>query len=442
MTQNLTAQLELLHELIGASIDVLKENSQELLGTPISLDGLKLHPVHQSINVDVRKALKTISSSSQMLRAVSDPHTCINDLFTGFHDGTSLLVAVKAGVAHVIGDKEMHIDEISKVTDIEADRLSRFLRNLCNNHVFKEVAPDVFANNSLSSVLLDKGKSAYIELCLSIVRRSSCKAWEALTYSEFKNSEAPNKTAFNIAYETPLKIFQYISEVEPEIGKLSKIGFASGTKVNTGEYLDLYPWARENGAKIVDVGGGVGGGTLPIVKAFPSLRLVVQDIPDSQPGFEKLWNDEYPSAIADGRVIFAGHDFFESQPEDADIYFMRHVIHDWPDAEALKILQNTAAKMKSSTKLLLCEHVVFPSYRKSTKDGIDEETDGFVAPRPLLANWGNTDTSRLDLQVLATLNARQRTKDQYVALLQKAELGVVRIWKNMGPLAIIESRKL
>ena len=81
---------------------------------------------------------------------------------------------------------------------------------------------------------------------------------------------------------------QYISEVEPEIGKLSKIGFASGTRVNTGEYLDVYPWARENGAKIVDVGGGVGGGTLPIVKAFPSLRMVVQDIPDSQPGFEKV----------------------------------------------------------------------------------------------------------------------------------------------------------
>lgn len=123
---------------------------------------------------------------------------------------------------------------------------------------------------------------------------------------------------------------------------------------------------------------------------------------------------------------------------------MRHVIHDWPDAESVKILANTAVKMTSSTKLLICEHVVFPSYRNesTTGSGSDPVKDDFTAPEPLLANWGAAHTSRLDLQVLACLNARQRTQAQYTQLLQQAGLQVVHFWRNMGPLVIIECRKL
>lgn len=82
------------------------------------------------------------------------------------------------------------------------------------------------------------------------------------------------------------------------------------------------------------------------------------------------------------------HDFFTPQTEEADIYFMRHVIHDWPDAESVKILANTAAKMTSSTKLLICEHVDLPSYRLSptSVSMAGSVEDEFAAPEPLLAN--------------------------------------------------------
>lgn len=353
----------------------------------------------------------------------------------------------------------MHVRDISSISGIEGDKLSRYLRNLCNSHVFRETAPDVFANNTLSSVLRDEGKSAYMAICLDIVRKSSVKAWEALTHPDFKNSDAPNKAPFNIAYNTPLKVFKYISEVEPEIGKRTKIGFASGTKVNEEEYLSLYPWSREKGKKVVDVGGGIGGGMFPVYKEFQDFRLVVQDIADSGPGFDtvshvkmlrkhpltherQLWNEEFPAAVADGRVSFQAYDFFQPQPEAADIYFMRYIIHDWPDAEAVKILLNTASKMTQSTRLLICEQIIFPIYRLPSI-GTSSKSDEFNldAPEPLPANWGNADTSRLDLQVLATLNARERTQGQYVALLQQSGLEVVKFWRNLGPMTIIETRK-
>lgn len=145
--------------------------------------------------------------------------------------------------------------------------------------------------------------------------------------------------------------------------------------------------------------------------------------------------------LASGRTSFRAHDFFEPQPEkEADIYFLQHVIHDWPDDDAIKILSRLADAMSSTSKLLICEHVVFPTYRAphSKIDGFQVEHDDFTAPQPLLANWGAAPTSRLDLQVLTCLNAKQRTEQDFRALVRDAGLAVVRVWRNMGNEAIIQ----
>jgi hypothetical protein len=52
----------------------------------------------------------------------------------------------------------MHVDEIAAPTKVNAAKLARVLRVLATKHIFKEVAPDTFANNRLSS-MLDTGKS-------------------------------------------------------------------------------------------------------------------------------------------------------------------------------------------------------------------------------------------------------------------------------------------
>jgi len=182
----------------------------------------------------------------------------------------------------------MHINDVATKADIESDKLARYMRNLCNSHVFREVSPDIFANTSLSGLLREEGKRAHVAHCLDLVRKSSCRAWDALTLPEFRNSDAPDKTAFNLAYDTKLKIFQYLSDVEPAIGERTKVAFARGTKANDGEFLGVYPWAMEGSAKIVDIGGGVGGGTMPVIKAFENLKLVVQDLPDTRPNFDRV----------------------------------------------------------------------------------------------------------------------------------------------------------
>ena len=90
--KSLLTPLEQLRDLINASIAVLQNNEKDLRETPLSLSILELHPVHQSTSHEVRKALKTISSSSQMLRALTDPHTFLNDVYMGVRKDSLLAI--------------------------------------------------------------------------------------------------------------------------------------------------------------------------------------------------------------------------------------------------------------------------------------------------------------------------------------------------------------
>ena len=145
---------------------------------------------------------------------------------------------------------------------------------------------------------------ADISLSANEYRVSSCRTWDALTLPDYKDATAANKAPFNIEYDTNLDYFQYVSSERQDIGNRAKKAMA-GKGFNLGQYLNrklsspiyihgqaenplVYPWASEKNAHIVDVGGGIGSATLPILRAFSDLRLTVQDLPDSAPEFQEV----------------------------------------------------------------------------------------------------------------------------------------------------------
>lgn len=125
---------------------------------------------------------------------------------------------------------------------------------------------------------------------------------------EYKNSTATTKAPFNIAYGTTLDYFRYTTCVRPEMAKRTQQAMG-GKAFNLEQYLSrkqiphncerkmltelVYPWAREHGAHLVDVGGAIGAATLPLLRAFPGLSLTVQDQPTSEPLFEKVIRNRY-----------------------------------------------------------------------------------------------------------------------------------------------------
>jgi hypothetical protein len=197
---------------------------------------------------------------------------------------------------------------------------------------------------------------------------------------------------------------------------------------------------------VVDVGGGIGASTLPLAKAFLHLRYTIQDREAVIPEAEKVrrpfndscpltdigactlqvleprtcrcnhrWRSHYPKSLSslsmllhlltlvDAIVIV--HDFFGTQPiKNAKIFFLRFVLHDWPDVKAREILKQLRASASSNTKLLLLETIT--PYACPSSDVFVGIPGAEVppAPAPLIPNLGVASAFAFisDMQVCMT----------------------------------------
>ena len=120
------------------------------------------------------------------------------------------------------------------------------------------------------------------------------------------------------------------------------------------------------------------------------LKCVVQDLPQLEGGFNAVVPDDLKP-----RVTFQVHDFFTPQPvKDADVYFFRLILHDWPDKYAIKILQNTVPAMKNGARVIVVD---------------------IVQPPPGGAPaWKERLGTTLDMQMMVALNSKERTQEEWV----------------------------
>ncbi|KAF2672737.1 S-adenosyl-L-methionine-dependent methyltransferase [Microthyrium microscopicum] len=181
---------------------------------------------------------------------------------------------------------------------------------------------------------------------------------------------------------------------------------------------NMYDWRALGAATLVDVGGSEGHISYELARAYPDMKFIVQDLPEVQASFDKA----RPSEL-DSRVSFTAHNFFKEQPvKGAEVYFMKHILHDWSDPWAAKIIQQLTAAMKPGSKLILCEGVLPPADK---------------APAPIVRLL-----SALDMQMLVALNAKERTVEDWQALLKLADERLVFKGVHQPPgvgFAIIEA---
>jgi SAM-dependent methyltransferase len=136
--------------------------------------------------------------------------------------------------------------------------------------------------------------------------------------------------------------------------------------------------------RIVDVGGGHGTMLRALLAGAPQARGVVLD----QPEVVAL-------APADGRIEFTAGDFLASVPAGGDVYVLSHVLHDWDDAAAHRILAACHRAAAGGARLLIVEGIL-----------ADE-------PGPLMPELMN-------LHLLVMSGGQERRRDEYRELLAAA----------------------
>lgn len=164
---------------------------------------------------------------------------------------------------------------------------------------------------------------------------------------------------------------------------------------------------------LMDVGGGNGSMLTGVLQANPKLQGILFDLPHvvarARAGIEA-------AGVADRCRIMEGS-FFESIPEGADAYMMRHIIHDWNDERSVTILRNVGRAIRPGGKLLVIEGVVKP--------GNDESF-----------------TKLLDITMLTLPGGQERTEEEYRWLYEQTGFKLTRIVPTTGEVSIIEGEKV
>ncbi|KZT29636.1 S-adenosyl-L-methionine-dependent methyltransferase [Neolentinus lepideus HHB14362 ss-1] len=431
-------------DLISCAVkDVIKEYGSVGQSVP-ALDSVVTGPFdsQETTNLAITKAVRVIEGAcAQLCATVAWPaHAMENKAEAGF-TGACLRIAADAKISDYLLDKPagLHVSELSQKCGIESGRLARTLRLLASQHCYREVTPDVFANNRLSMKLVTKDPvSAYLQLTTNEGLKSVAYLYEAFKDPVYGGSYDIDKAPFSRVFGMPL--FTWIENTKNEHGEPMTETFAKcmeglGDINNRGIVAKVFPWSTlPVDTVICDVAGGSGHVSMLLLRQFPQIKAIIQDQPSVVKVAREYWKAKFPKAIEEDRISFEPINFFTESPvPGCDYYYVRQILHDWPDAECLNILGNIRRVMKPSSRLLIHEYICPP------QDWTTEHTTVERAPKPLLPNYGfgSSMVYGQDLRMLLTLNAKERSVQDFADLGKQAGLKLIKAY-DTGSTGLVE----
>ncbi|KAF7349730.1 hypothetical protein MSAN_01699800 [Mycena sanguinolenta] len=393
--------------------------------------------------------LNIMAAAAQLSATVASPAVSALNASQAFHISACLRVASEMNVVEVLreaGPAGLHANEIAAPSKTDPLLLARILRLLATHNIFREVTPNVFANNRISSVL-DKGKpskmlvenrderltgtsgfAAYVEVFAD--HNMKCVAMLADTMLHPKEGEL----GFNRAYRTTESFWDWLHRPENvyQMQRL-QIGMRGSTAVESTDAIHKgFNWSGlPTGSVLVDVGGGTGHVSLAIVQKYPGLCVIVQDLEDTIKDSKIYWKKNLPSHVESRMVDFQVHDFHTPQPvPNAAVFMLRNIVHNWSDERVVKILRHLRDAAQPTTKLLVIERILVSAARASHSG--EEAIPGSerpLAPAPLLANWGVGKASMyyLDVSMHCILGGVERTLEHFVEVFAKGGWKLVQV---------------
>ncbi len=308
------------------------------------------------------------------------------------------------GVADSIAaDGSASIDELAAAatTGCHPRALYRTMRYLASNGVFLELDSQRFGHTPLSLTL----RSDHPQSILPIVRLVQRLH---VAHPHFIHSLRTGESALTEAYGEPL--FSYLAK-HPDDAAIFDAGMPALHGNETGPMLDAYDFS--NVATLMDVGGG--GGTLiaATLQRHASMRGVLFDLDH----VVDRARTHLVQCGVDDRCDVVGGNFFESVPTGADAIVMRHIVHDYLDEDAVRILTNCHAALPNNGRILLVEAVIPP--------GND--------PSP---------SKVMDMAMMLYPGGMERTADEYATLFHASGFELAGVTPTSSMVSVIEGHPI
>jgi hypothetical protein len=215
---------------------------------------------------------------------------------------------------------------------------------------------------------------------------------------------------FQFALGTEAHYFDFLGS-NPYYGQAFDTVMSMSFRRRGRDWFEFFPVAErlslpnDDETLLVDIGGGQGEDLMKFHSRFPALpgQLILQDLPSVIEGARESNKDLLSAGIQTQE-----YDFFKAQPvRGARAYFMRTVLHDWPDKQAVLILGRVREAMASDSVLLISESLLPDS--------------GALLPSVIS-----------DMQMMGSFASRERTEDQWRTLLDASGLKLVQVWLPDG----------
>ncbi|KAI1372862.1 putative sterigmatocystin 8-O-methyltransferase precursor [Hypoxylon crocopeplum] len=318
-------------------------------------------------------------------------------------------IGVETRLFEILAESDGHAlcnGELAHKTSVDPVLMKRLLRYYQSYGMLSQLGNDEYCPNNVTKALASRGGRSGISYFFEMISPSFMAFPRFLRETRWANPTNPSHCPWHVGHHTDMSPFPWLQSHPEHFGYF--LPWMAAQREGLPIFLDAMDFEQEfaqgtteSTPLFVDVGGAVGHQCVAFKHRFPNLpgRIILQEQAhvisqvkeNPLPGFEGIEAEPY--------------DFFTPQPiKGARAYYLRNILHDWPADKCKEILQNIKVGMTKDSVLLIDEMVL-------SECG---------------APWRAT---QLDIAMITCLAAMERTLREWRALLDDAELMILKIYK-------------
>lgn len=317
-------------------------------------------------------------------------------LLQGFQSTCVLLAGLRLGIFEHLSREPSRLDSLADRIGADTCSLARLVRVLIGLELVED-RNEGLALTALGLQLVE-GESIVHPWSL-LVGEEYLPTWMALEDSVRSGRPAFEEVFGTTAWER--------RKARPDLNRTFQQAMSQVQNAFIEPFLGGHDFSTVR--RVVDVGGGNGDWLAAILGRHPGIQGVLFDLPhvveEARPQLSHLGE----------RCRRVGGSFLETAPPSGDLLLLKHCLHNWGDSECVTILRHCARALEPGGRLLLIESLM-----------------GEGASQRVLMR---------DLHMMLMFGGRERTRREYEALLQQADLGLVQITTLAdGRLDVLECR--
>lgn len=309
----------------------------------------------------------------------------------------ALRVVATLGIAGHIARGIQTAPDLAEATGTNADTLDRVLRHLTTVGVFRRDEAGRYALHPLAKALAEEGPdgiAAQLDIESAIGRADLC-------FVQLLHSVRTGEPAFPVHFG---RSFWDDLAADPVRSASFDVQMGVDVSRDAPDIVPGYDWGALG--HVVDIGGGNGALLVALLRAFPTLRGTVVDLPRTAEAARRAFED---AGLQDRADAVAGS-FFDPLPPGAGGYLLSAIIHDWDDEPARAILRRCA-------------------------EAAGEQGHVFIVEK--IGSDGESLRTEMDLRMLAYFAGAERGVTELTALAETAGLQLVAV-HPAGALSILE----